>query len=95
MTDFEWDNEKAESNLAKHGVSFGEAMTVFGDPDALTFYDHVHSQAEDRFLTLGFSIAGRLIIVCHTDRPARTRIISARLATNRERKVYANERQSR
>lgn len=93
MSNFEWDKEKSESNLAKRGVSFDEALTVFGDPNALTFYDGTHSQAEDRFLTLGFSNSGKLMIVCHTDRPASTRIISARVATNREQEVYANERQ--
>jgi uncharacterized DUF497 family protein len=86
--DFEWDPDKATRNLAKHGVSFHEAATVFGDPLAITFFDPDHSEDEDRFLTFGLSSAGRLLVVSHTDRGDRTRIISARRATRRERKQY-------
>lgn len=86
--EFEWDPEKAARNLAKHGVSFHEAATVFGDPLALTYYDPDHSQEEDRFLTFGHSAEGRLLLVSHTDRGERTRIISARLATRKERRLY-------
>ena len=87
--EFEWDPDKAARNIAKHGVAFSEAATVFGDPLALTFFDPDHSDDEDRYLTFGDSIEGRLLIVSHTDRADRTRIISARVATRRERKIYA------
>jgi uncharacterized protein len=85
---FEWDLEKAARNLIKHGVSFREAVTVFGDPLALSFSDPDHSDEEDRFLTFGHSSEGHLLIVSHTDRAERTRIISARRATHKERKLY-------
>jgi uncharacterized DUF497 family protein len=90
--DFEWDDPKAARNLAKHGVSFHEAATVFGDPLAMTYYDPDHSQDEDRFLTFGHSDAGHLLVVSHTDREDRVRIISARRATRRERKAYEEQR---
>ncbi len=86
--EFEWDADKATRNLAKHGVSFHEAATVFGDPLALTYFDPDHSEDEDRFLTFGQSSAGRLLVVSHTDRGDRTRIISARRMTPKERRVY-------
>lgn len=86
--EFEWDPEKAIRNLAKHGVSFQEAATVFGDPLAMTYADPDHSDDEDRFLTFGYSSAGRVLVVSHTDRDDRTRIISARAATRKERKQY-------
>lgn len=86
--DFEWDEAKAEANERKHGISFSEAMTVFGDPLAVTGYDPKHADDEDRFLTMGTSIVGRLIVVSHTDRGSSIRIMSARAATRRERKDY-------
>ncbi len=86
--DFEWDDAKAESNERKHGVSFTEAMTIFGDPLSVTGYDPRHADDEDRFLTMGTSVDGRLLVVSHTDRGDTMRIISARVATRRERKVY-------
>ena len=86
--EFEWDPDKAARNLAKHGVSFQEAATVFGDPLAMTYGDPDHSEDEDRFLTFGHSSAGRLLVVSHTDRDDRTRIISARTATRKERMQY-------
>jgi uncharacterized protein len=86
--EFEWDAEKAERNPAKHGVSFQEAATVFGDPLSITYDDPDHSQDEDRFLTFGHSSEGRLLVVSHTDREERIRIISARPATRREKKQY-------
>lgn len=86
--EFEWDPEKAEKNLRKHGVSFDEAATIFGDPLAVTFVDPDHSDDEGRFLTFGYSADDILLIVSHTDREERTRIISARRATRRERKIY-------
>ena len=86
--DFEWDDARAESNERKHGVSFTEAMTIFADPLSVTGYDPRHADDEDRFLTMGASVAGRLLVVSHTDRGDVVRIISARVATGRERKDY-------
>ena len=86
--EFEWDPAKAGSNWAKHGVGFGEAATVFGDIRALSMADPKHSLAEHRFVTLGRSFHDRLLVVCYTERPPRTRIISARLASRRERRQY-------
>jgi uncharacterized DUF497 family protein len=88
MMEFEWDPEKAAQNLAKHEVSFQDAATVFGDPLAVTYHDPDHSEDEDRFLTFGRTRDGRLVVVSHTDRGDETRIISARRATRRERKLY-------
>jgi uncharacterized DUF497 family protein len=84
--DFEWDPEKAARNLAKHGVTFAEAATVFGDPMAVTFADPDHLGDEDRYLTIGHPAEGHPLIVSHTDRQDRTRIISARRATRKERR---------
>ena len=89
--EFEWDAGKAASNLAKHGVSFAEAMTVFGDPLELTIPDPVHSDAESRFVSIGFSEAGRFVAVVYTERGLRVRIISARQATPRERGQYESK----
>jgi uncharacterized DUF497 family protein len=85
---FEWDAAKAARNIAKHGVSFQEAATVFGDPLAVTYFDPDHSAEEDRYLTFGHSSAGNLLVVSHTEREDRIRIMSARRATRRERKSY-------
>lgn len=85
---FEWDPEKAARNLRKHGVSFVEATTAFGDPMSLTIFDPDHSGEEDRFLLLGTTFGGRLVVVVHTDRADAVRVISARMATSHERKVY-------
>lgn len=90
MLDFEWDQNKADANVRKHGVSFEEAATVFGDPLSLTAYDPDHSLEEDRFITMGTSSDGRLLLVSHTDRDDRIRLISARVATKRERRAYEN-----
>ncbi|OIN85565.1 MAG: hypothetical protein AUJ21_12725 [Anaerolineae bacterium CG1_02_58_13] len=86
--DFEWDPRKAEINLRKHGVSFTEAGTVFGDDLAITVPDPDHSDDEDRFITLGWSNRRRLLMVSHTDRGDHIRIISARELTKVERKEY-------
>jgi uncharacterized DUF497 family protein len=86
--DFEWSESKAASNEKKHGVSFIQAMTVFGDPLALTAYDPDHSETEHRFITVGHSVEGDLLLVCHADRDDVVRIISARKVTRRERKDY-------
>ncbi|HBH04941.1 MAG TPA: hypothetical protein DDZ42_24035 [Candidatus Rokubacteria bacterium] len=85
---FEWDEAKAASNLAKHGVSFYEASTVFGDPFATTIPDPDHSDGEERHLTTGLSANGRLLVVWHTDRGNLIRIIGARLASLGERRTY-------
>jgi uncharacterized protein len=85
---FEWDPEKDGTNQGKHGVGFAEAMTVFGDPLALTIDDPDHSEGEGRFLTTGLTSRGRLIIVAHAERSSRIRIISARAVTRRERRQY-------
>ena len=86
--DCEWNSEKAALNLRKHGVSFNEAATVFGDPLALTFNDPDHSADESRFLTFGVSSLNRLLTVSHTERGSASRIISARQTTRRERRIY-------
>ena len=85
---FEWDEEKAAENLAKHGVSFAEASTVFADPLSRTIPDPLHSDEEDRFVILGESTSGHTLVVVHTYREENIRIISARRATPRERKDY-------
>lgn len=85
---FEWDPKKAAVNTKKHGVSFEEAATVFGDPLALTFPDPDHSENEHRFLTFGVSKNNHLLVVAHTGRDSITRIINARLMTKHERKIY-------
>jgi len=86
---FEWDPAKARINLRKHDVSFEEAATVFGDPLSLTISDPDHSsEREDRFVTMGFSACQRFVVVVHCDMKDRIRIISARLATGRERSFY-------
>jgi uncharacterized DUF497 family protein len=86
--EFEWDPAKAAANLEKHSVSFEEASTVFGDPLAGTTVDPRHLAGEARFVTIGQSVAGRLVVVAHVDRSERIRIISARPATRRERRVH-------
>ena len=89
---FEWNPEKAVQNLGKHRVSFPEAVTVFGDPLSMTFHDPNHSLDEDRYITIGHSDSGQLLMVAHTDRDDSIRIISARRATRRERKSYEEQR---
>ncbi len=85
---FEWNPEKAASNLARHDVSFEEASTVFGDPLATTVLDADHSLEEERWLTTGLSLRQRVVIVWHTDHGGVVRIIGARLATPNERRIY-------
>jgi hypothetical protein len=85
---FEWDTAKAAENLAKHGVSFEEAATVFRDTLSATGADPDHSFGEERFITFGISTSGRLLVVAHTERGGTIRIISARPATPGERKIY-------
>ena len=90
MFKFEWDEQKAVSNLTKHGVSFDEALSVFSDEQALTFSDTDHSEYEDRSRTYGISNKMRLLVVVHTERRNGIRIISARKATRYEKGIYAN-----
>ena len=85
---FEWDSKKAESNKRKHGITFEEASTIFGDPLSITVHDPAHSIGEDRFITIGTSVNNKLIVVVHTDRNDIIRIISARKATRNERRQY-------
>jgi uncharacterized protein len=90
MFNFEWDQDKADSNLLKHGISFDEAVSVFGDELALTFFDSDHSDFEERSRTYGKSNKTRLLVVVHTERRDGTRIISARKATRYEQGIYQN-----
>ena len=95
MIQFEWDPAKAKMNLRKHGIAFREAATVLRDPLGITIFDPDHSDEEDRFITFGFSAAGRLLMVAHTERGERIRIISARRLTRAEREAYEEEIQRR
>ena len=85
---FEWDPAKSRDNLLKHGVSFEEATTVFGDPLAGTIPDPDHSEGESRLVTIGWTANKRLIVVSHTEENDTIRVISAREATSHERKQY-------
>ncbi len=88
MFKFEWDTQKAASNVRKHGVSFDEAVSVFADAFALTFADTDHYESEDRSRTYGISNKGRLLVIVHTERRENVRIISARKATRYEKDIY-------
>ena len=90
---FEWDPNKARSNQVKHGISFEEAATVFRDPQALSIFDDEHSSNEDRWITIGISNAGRLVVVCHTfqkedESNVAIRVFSSRKANKKETKQY-------
>lgn len=85
---FEWDAEKARRNMYEHGVSFDEAATVFADMLSVTIVDPYHSQSELRFVDIGMSHTGRLLVVSYTERKDQIRIISARAATRAERTAY-------
>ena len=91
MVEFEWDADKAASNLSKHGISFAEAMTVLSDALEVMIPDPGHSDAELRFVSIGLSEAGRLLVVAYTERDQRIRIISVRQATARERRQYESK----
>ena len=91
IREFEWDAQKAAENLKNHGVAFDEALTVFADPLANIFDDPDHSDEERRELIIGHSAPQRLLVVSFTDRGRRTRIISARQATARERRDYEED----
>jgi uncharacterized DUF497 family protein len=88
---FEWDPEKSDSNLKKHGVSFEEAGSVLSDPFEITLFDPDHSDEEDRYISLGMSYRDRILVVSYTEREDKIRIISARVANKRERKKYEEE----
>jgi len=90
-SEFEWDDEKAKSNLKKHSVSFEEGATIFNDPGIATISDPDHSEGEERYISLGMSVIRRLLSVNHPYRKERIRLISARKATNAERKTYEND----
>jgi len=86
--EFEWDPQKAKSNLSKHDISFEEAKTVFEDPLYVDFYDPDHSEAEHRYIIIGESSKNRLLLVAYTERGDKIRLISARPATKQEEKAY-------
>ena len=93
---FEWDSEKAKTNIKIHRVSFDEASTAFKDTLSLTIYDPLHSEEEDRLILIGNSYKNRLLVVVHTERVDKTRILSARKATKNERRQYEeNAKRSR
>ncbi len=89
---FEWDEEKARRNEAKHGVTFDEAKTIFNDPFAMTISDPDHSNEEERWLDIGLSARGRLLVVWYTERSGAIRIIGSRRATKSEERTYAHGR---
>jgi uncharacterized protein len=85
---FAWDTRKSAANLKKHGVEFREAATIFYDPLSTTFPDEAHSLLETRFITIGISVGGRILVVAHAEEDDTIRIISARSATRSETKFY-------
>ncbi len=91
MIEFEWDPGKASANESKHGITYAEAATAFGDPLSLTIFDPDHAGDEDRFLLLGETAFGTLAVVSHTDRSGIIRIISARRANRKERLQYESK----
>lgn len=91
---FTWDPRKSEENLKKHHVDFREAATVFDDPLSTTFSDDDHSSSERRFLIIGMSALGRILVVSHTENSDTIRIISARIATRHERRFYEEDESS-
>ena len=91
---FEWDEEKADANLKKHGVGFDEARTVFNDPFSITIYDPDHSVNEYRYIDIGLSSKDRLIVVSYLEKGRRVRIISCRKVTKKEQRVYGEKREN-
>lgn len=94
---FEWDHEKAKINIKKHAVSFEEATTIFRDPNAISVFDVDHTSEEERWITLGISASGRLLIVCHTyfdlsEDTAILRVYSARKANTKEKSHYRGDK---
>lgn len=88
---FEWDEAKAAANKLKHGIEFDEELTVFGDSESITLYDEQHSDEEERFIDIGMSVLGRVLVVVYTERQNVVRIISSRLATTNEQEQYEQE----
>ena len=88
---FEWNRAKAIDNERRHGIAFEEATEAFGDPLSLNMSDPDHSRDEDRFIVLGLSRRGRLLVVSYAERESRTRLISARLASRAERRRYEED----
>lgn len=86
--DFEWDEKKARENLKNHKASFNEAITVFSDPFSVTIPDPDHSENEPRYISIGTSARGRILVVVYSERKGHVRIISCRTATPSERKIY-------
>jgi uncharacterized protein len=95
MIEFEWDPQKERSNIAKHRIAFTEATAIFFDPLAITVFDPEHSQDEERYITVGASASGCILMVAHTDRMDRIRIITARELTRAEKKAYEKEIEER
>jgi uncharacterized protein len=89
--EFQWDSNKDTANQRKHGIGFREAATVFYDPLSTTFQDYDHSASEQRFVTIGMSAQGRLMVIAHAEHGDTIRIINARPVTQRERKFYEEE----
>jgi uncharacterized DUF497 family protein len=89
---FEWNEEKARTNLKKHGVSFDEAKSLFNDPFLMTFPDPAHSVAETRYVSIRLSAQGHVLVVSHTDRAMNIRLIGCRKATRTERRAYEENR---
>lgn len=89
--EFEWDLRKADKDLRKHGVSFHEAATVLADALSSTYHDPDHAATEHRFITVGMARSGSVLMVAHTDRGDKVRIISARKATPKERRCYEED----
>ncbi|MEZ4659663.1 MAG: BrnT family toxin [Caldilineaceae bacterium] len=85
---FEWDEDKADANLRKHKIGFDEARSIFADLNSVTIFDPQHSVDEERFIDIGMSSSGRLLVVVYTERAERIRIISCRKATSAEEKQY-------
>lgn len=89
--EFDWDDHKAKTNLAKHDVTFSEGVTIFNDEFVATMPDPDHSTNEERYIAIGMSVKGRLLVVCFTEREPKTRIVSCRPATPAERKTHEEE----
>ena len=90
-TRLEWDEDKAAENVRKHGITIEDAIAVFEDFRSMTIYDRQHSDNEERFIDIGASTQGHIFVVVYTERGAHIRIISARIATSRERKYYEEQ----
>ncbi|MFZ5821309.1 MAG: BrnT family toxin [Chloroflexota bacterium] len=92
MSTYEWDENKARKNICKHGIGFDEASSVFDDSNALMAYDPLHSRIEERYIYIGRSVKGNILVVVYTQRGETTRIISCRKATSVERKAYEKQK---